>query len=290
METNRIRQFCAVVEMENLRKAGELLGMSHSALSKSLKVLQNDIQKQLLMQVGRNIVITEEGRLFYKRALEFLKQEHVLLTKDIDAKEVVRIGTFEVFSTHLLGTTWSKYFQGTELNLRELLRGKLEEALIQNEIDYGITYDPVPMKGVEFVLLGKVEMGIFAKQGAYGAHTKLADINFVAPINPIEGNPTGMKGLDGWPDDLHPRKISYRVEMMESGLALVKQGSAAIFIPHFVATKMNLCLNDDFKLKEIPLPKLMKPVKRGVYLMKRNNQLETKNFRTLAKLIRNECL
>ena len=290
METNRIRQFCAVVEMENLRKAGELLGMSHSALSKSLKVLQAEINQTLLMQSGRNIVITEAGRIFYKRALEFLKQEHLLLTKDLGTNEVVKIGTFEVFSTHLLGNVWSKYFKETELNLRELLRGKLEQALIENEVDYGITYDPIPTKGIEFVLVGQIEMGIFARQGVYNSHTKLEDINFVAPINPLEGSPTGMKGLDGWPDDSHPRKILYRVEMMESGVALVKQGNAAIFLPKFLAAKINLTLKDEFKLKEIPLPKQMKAVKRGVYLMKRTSQVENKHFRNLAKLIRSECL
>jgi len=289
METNRIRQFCVVAETENLRKAAEILNLSHSALSKSLKVLQDELRQTLLAPSGRNIVITDEGKAFYKKAVEFLKHEHDLLTKDESRSETVRIGTFEVFSTHLLGTFWQKYFKSTALHLHELLPGRMEQALVQGEIDYGITYEPIPTKGVEYVRMGQVEMGIFAKKGAFSRHS-LEALPFVAPITPMTGSPTGTKGLDGWPDDLFPRKVLYRVDLLESGLALARQGSAAIFIPHFVARAANLGVKDEFRLKVIARPKSMKSVHRAVYLTKRSGQLETPAMRTLAKLIRSECL
>jgi len=289
METNRIRQFCVVAETENLRKASEILNLSHSALSKSLKVLQDELRQTLLAPSGRNIVITDEGKAFYKKAIEFLKHEHDLLAKDETRAETVRIGTFEVFSTHLLGTFWRKYFKDANLHLHELIPGRLEQALVEGSIDYGITYEPIPSKGVEYVRMGQIEMAIFARKGAFLRHS-LEEIPFVAPITPMTGSPTGTKGLDGWPDDLLPRKVAYRVDQLESGLALARQGSAAIFTPHFVARVANLSAKDEFRLKAIPLPKSMKPVHRAVYLMKRNGQLETPAMRTLAKLIRAECI
>ncbi len=290
METNRIRQFCVVVETENLRKASEVLGMSHSALSKSLKVLQHDLKLELLMPSGRNIVITDEGKEFYKRALDFLKQEELLVTRNAVNKHILRLGTFEVFSTHLIGNTWCKYFKDTQLDLHEYLPGNLEQSIFNHEIDFGITYEPIPTKGIEFIKVGVIEMGIYARTDRFPLNTKFHELPFVAPIRPIQGTPTGMKGLDGWPDDLLARKVVYKVDMMESGLAFARQGLAAIFLPHFVARSMNLTLKPEFKLNELPYPPKIKPVKRTVYLVKRNNQVETSLLRNLAKLIRSECL
>lgn len=290
METNRVRQFCVVFETENLRKAAEVLGMSHSALSKSLKVLQQELKQPLLMQSGRNIVITNEGKDFYKKAIEFLKQEEILVTKNSVSTHILRLGTFEVFSTHLIGTYWHKYFKETQLDLYELLPGNLEKAIQNGEIDIGLTYEPIPTKGIEFIKVGTVEMGIYARADRFPPNSKINHLPFTAPIRPIQGTPTGIKGLDGWPDDLLARNVVYKVDMMESGLAFARQGLAAIFIPHFVARSMNLNLKNEYKLQQIPYPQKMKSIKRNVYLVKRSNQVESTLLRNLAKLIRSECL
>jgi DNA-binding transcriptional LysR family regulator len=290
METNRVRQFCVVFETENIRKAAEVLGMSHSALSKSLKVLQQELNLSLLMQSGRNIVITDEGKSFYKKALEFLKQEDILLRQASVNEKRLRLGTFEVFSTHLIGTSWHKYFKDAQLDLYELLPGALEQSLLNNEIDIGITYEPIPSKGIEFIKIGAIEMGIYARADRFPANLKFEQLTFAAPIRPIQGTPTGIKGLDGWPDDLVTRNVVYKVDMMESGLAFARQGLAAIFIPHFVARSMNMNLKTEYKLQQIPYPNKMRPIKRNVYLAKRNNQVESPLLRNLAKLIRSECL
>lgn len=290
METNRLRQFCVVFETENLRKAAEVLGMSHSALSKSLKVLQGELNLDLLMQSGRNIIITDEGKKFYKKALDFLKQEEVLLSNATVEGHTLKLGTFEVFSTHLIGTYWYKYFKDTQLDLYELLPGDMEKALVSGEIDIGITYEPIATKGIEFIKIGTIEMGIFARADKFPASTKIEKLPFAAPIRPIQGTPTGVKGLDGWPDDVIPRNVVYKVDMMESGLAFARQGLAAIFLPNFVAKSMNLGLKAEYKLQQLPNPSKMKVVKRYVYLVKRSNQQETALTRNLAKLIREECL
>lgn len=290
METNRIRQFRVVFETENLRKAADILGISHSALSKSLKVLQQELKLSLLMQSGRNIVITDAGRDFYKKALEFLKQEEILVRQSSVKPNILRLGTFEVFSTHLIGTYWHKYFKDAQLDLFELLPGDLEQSLLKNEIDIGITYEPIPAKGLEFIKIGAIEMGIYARADRFPSNLVFDQIPFAAPIRPIQGTPTGVKGLDGWPDDLVARNVVYRVDMMESGLAFARQGLAAIFIPHFVARSMNQNLKSEFKLQQIPYPQKMKSIKRNVYLVKRSNQAETPLLRNLAKLTRSECL
>lgn len=289
METNRLRQFRAVYESKNLRKAAEILGLSHSALSKSLKVLQAQLGKQLLIQKGRNIEITEEGHDFFKRLQVFLEAEESLLLPSLKRNEVLRIGTFETFSTHLLGQEWGKYFPSLELELHELLPGDIEAAVASGVIDLGITYEPIPRAGIDFLFIGKVQMKIYVRVGSF-PRALAQDLPFVAPVAPVSGTPSGAKGLDGWPDHKFPRQVRFKVGMMETGLALVRAGEAAVFIAAFVANHHNRTASPEYQLVERALPKGMKPVERKIYLILRNSSEEDKNAKRLATLLRKECL
>ena len=66
METNRLKQFCTVKETGNLRKAANLLGISHSGLSKSMKALEEELGFPLFQSNGRGIVVTDEGLKLYE--------------------------------------------------------------------------------------------------------------------------------------------------------------------------------------------------------------------------------
>ncbi|MBL7554371.1 MAG: LysR family transcriptional regulator [Bdellovibrionaceae bacterium] len=290
METNRLRQFCAVYETKNLRRAAELLGMSHGALHKSLQNLQDELKTQLYMQDGRGIAITDRGLQFYPRAKQFLESEDQL-TGDLSKSSEVRfrIGTYEVFSTHLIGGFWSEFMEETQLSLFEMLPGRIEEALVTQKIDVGITYEPSPKAGVRFLKLGKVRMGIFVKKGAF-LNLPTEEIPFVAPITPLESVPSGAKGLDGWPYEQIDRKVIHSVDMMESGLALVRNGSCAIFLPLFVAHIHNKTVKEEYILEEKLMPKSIKPTYRDVFLALRIGSAEDQSIKRISKLIRKICI
>ncbi len=289
METNRLKQFCVVFETKNLRKAAEVLNMSHSALSKSLKVLQDEIGLQLLEQSGRGIIITEQGKDFVFKAQALLDMEKNLLVKQPLPSEVFRIGTFESFSTHLIGMKWDKYFGHLPLQLHELSTGRLEKAVADDVIDAAITYEPVPGKDLDFIPIGKTKMGIYHRKGAF-AKMPFAEIPFASPLIPAIGMPSMAKGLDGWPDHEIPRNIKYRVDLMESGLALVRAGQAAIFIPDFVAKSQNKALSDEYKLVERDYPQAGKKIDRRVFLVVKSSRHKEKNIRRLAEMVKAECL
>ena len=59
METNRLRQFCTVVETGSFRKAADILGISHSGLFKSIKTLEEEVGFVLFLPSGRGIVVVE---------------------------------------------------------------------------------------------------------------------------------------------------------------------------------------------------------------------------------------
>ncbi len=65
MDTNRLRQFCAIAETGSMTKASRLLHITHSGLSKSMKLLQEELGLELLRPCGRGIMLTEHGKLIY---------------------------------------------------------------------------------------------------------------------------------------------------------------------------------------------------------------------------------
>lgn len=289
METNRLRQFCTICETGNLRAAAEILNLSHSALSKSMKVLQEEIGMALLAPSGRGIQLTDQGKEFYGKAHLFLQQEQDLLSLNLVKSATFRIGTFEVFSTYLIPGHWNKYLPQHELELRELLPGHMEAALVNDEIDLAITYEPIPTAGLDFLKIGKIPMGIFAKANVF-VNLELKKIPFVAPVTPINAIPSGSKGLDGWPDDKVSRNVKYRADMLESGLALARNGDAAIFMPVFLAMLHNENTNPSRRLVEISHAGQFRTVYRDVYLVKRKSSAEGELIKKVSRLIRTECL
>lgn len=289
METMRLIHFKTVVEAGGLIKASALLGITGGGLSKSIKVLEQDIGFELFSQRGRGLELTEAGQEFYQNipvVLESLRQlvEGAKITSD-KSSSVIKLVSFEVFSTYFITKFLSNYQFSQEIEIREAVPGKMEEYISTGESDIGITYEPIPMKGLDYLKIGKIDMFVYANEKASWFDGPQQDIPFVVPINPVSGTPSGVSGLDGWPEHKILRKISYRVGMMESALQLASSGQAAVFIPRFVAELFNETVKKEARIEKINFPK-MKTISRDVYLILRKNHKENPFTKKLAKELR----
>lgn len=289
METNRLRQFRVIVETSNLRKAADLLGISHSGLSKSMKAFETELGFAVFHASGRGLVITDQGMRVYKQSQALLADvERLRSSAEPAEKTVLRIGSFEVFTSYFIGPLLKDYLPQSEIEVHELVPGRLEEALAYNKIDLGITYEPMPRKGIEYIKVTTLLMGAYILKSEF-KNLSLSEIPFVVPVSPLEGTPSGVKGRDGWPDEKVDRNIRYRVDLMSTGLEIVRQGLGGIFIPRFVAKLHNDCFDAKHKLEAVPLPKGLGHVRRGVFIVKRESTTETAAIRQVAKALRNIC-
>lgn len=289
MEIHRLRQFRVVVETSNLRKAADLLGLSHSGLSKSMKVLENELSMVLFHPSGRGVVISDQGLRLYERSQRFLDEYKLLIDRETAATtRIVRIGSFEVFTSYFIGLLLKNYLPGSEAEIHELIPGRLEEALASKRVDIGITYEPVPRKGVEYVKAASLVMGAYALKGRFENET-IKNIPFVVPVHPLDGAPSGVKGRDAWPDIKIERLVHYRVDLLATGLELARQGLAAIFIPHFVARMHNEHAKPGSQLIALKIPRELAHVKRDVFIVKRESSGEDKNIRKIARALRDLC-
>jgi DNA-binding transcriptional LysR family regulator len=288
MDFTRLKYFSVIAESGSVRAAAELLRLSPPALSKALHLLENEVGAKLVNRSGRNIVLTDAGRRLATRARALLDEAESVRREVAGAnleKQELRIGTFEVFSTHFLGFLQEPFFRKQQVLLHELIPGEIETALAENRIDYGLTYLPVPRAEVEHVKIATVEMGVFARKGAFDGCIQSA-LPFVVPVSPIAGVPTRVKGLDGWPDDSYPRKIHYRVTLMESALEICRQGLAAGYFPLFVIEEHNRRMLPEYRLTRRPSIYPGRVCRTDVFLVKRKATPENSVVRELAKAVR----
>lgn len=288
MDTNKLKQLIIISQTKNLRRAADLLGITHAGLSKSIRVLEVDLGVSLLTKDGRGIKLTNIALKLIKDCEAFLEQETALVSKfrstlSIESKKVI-IGTFEVFSTHLLPYIVNTIGDDIQIEVRELMPGQIEDAVTSGAIDIGITYLPVPKPKLDFLAVNSISMGIYGIKVLLDKHRNIQALPFVIPVTSIESTPNKAKGLDGWPDDRIHRFIRYRVSLMESALALARAGKAVAFIPQFIARFHNKTASKEYQLIERKFDFGID--KQKIYIVKPQNKDEGVIIKKISKLLR----
>ena len=80
MTITQIRYFVVVAQVQNFSKAAETLHISQPALSKSIAKLEEEFGTSLFRRKGRNIVLSEQGKIFLTNAWMSLRRfDHMLI-------------------------------------------------------------------------------------------------------------------------------------------------------------------------------------------------------------------
>lgn len=294
MDINRIRYFLSLARTGSMTKAAALHQISTPALSKAIRVFESELNEKLIVPDGRGILLTDRARAIVPALEEAIQK----LSEVIDKKDLrespstnhppLRISTFEVFSTHFMERALADKFEGHPCLLYEMTPGQMEEAVAKGISDFGLTYLPIPHRELDHLRIHPIEMGIFGLR-KLAAEFSEGETPFVVPVTPIEGSPNKVRGLDGWPDDAFPRRILYRVGMMETALGICRRGKAVAYLPKFVARLHNEIVKPEFTLAEIPIPRKFPIQKTYVYLIKRKTDFENHVAKRLAATVRKYC-
>lgn len=288
MNLRRLEYFQVLAQLGNVRRASELLNVSPPALSKAMKVLEEELEAKLWRRDGRRIFLTDTGKRLLRRTPSLIHELRGL-RESIHAQTpdapVVRLATFEVFSTYFLSFLGRLGWDTHQLQLHEVLPGELETYVAQGEVDYGITYLPIAHPDLDFLKVTSIEMGVFTRKGAFHGVTQ-QELPFVVPVAPINGAPTRVRGLDGWPDDAYRRRVVHQVTLMESALELCRQGRVAGYFPAFIVDEHNLRVRNEYRLERRRTPYPGRVCMAEVFLVKRKSDEESTIAKQLAKALR----
>jgi DNA-binding transcriptional LysR family regulator len=282
MDTNRIRYFLSLSRTGSITGAAALHHISPAAFSKAMKVFEFEVGYALTIPHGRGLILTDSAKTLVPKLESIIEQIDAIHKQQLNqpSQKVLRLATFEVFSTYFMSRVMSDTLKAYQCEIHELIPGKMEEAVASGKADLALTYLPIPHPDLDFLKITPIEMGIFAKKKSALA------LPFAVPVSPIEGSPNKVQGLDGWPDDGYPREIHYRVEMLQTALNLCSEGLAVAYLPKFVAHLYNETVKSERTLEERALPRGFPKTRDAVYLIKRKSDEEGELAKKLAQAVR----
>ena len=89
MFAKEIKRFIEIVDKGSLNLAAKNLKISQPAISNSVKILEKKYNTRLFERNPKGLILTEEGKILYKYALNLVEQEKNTLIelKDIKIKQ-----------------------------------------------------------------------------------------------------------------------------------------------------------------------------------------------------------
>lgn len=166
MDIKQLRYFSAIAEERQITRAAKRLHMAQPPLSYQLKLMEQELDACLLERNGKELELTQGGRLLYKKAKSILNQMDDLVKEVKEIEEGLR-GVLSIGSTktgfsyipHRLQVFRQLYPEVT-FRLKEGDTYSLAQSLIKREIELAIVrypLEPLEINGFSFVPLPKDE-------------------------------------------------------------------------------------------------------------------------------------
>jgi LysR family carnitine catabolism transcriptional activator len=137
-----LRQFLGVARTTNISEAARLAHVSQPALSRTIRLLEEDLGVRLFDRTSRNVTLTSAGDLLLptvERLIADFDHAFVTLSKDLEGtRGRVVIGALPSFAATLLPPliqSFSAAYPAVEISIRDELAGQLYRQLRDGQID-----------------------------------------------------------------------------------------------------------------------------------------------------------
>ena len=99
----------AIAKSESTTRAGQILSLSQSAVSASLHELEQQLNVQLFERIGKRLMLNENARLLFPRALAMLEQAQELETLFAGGRSKLKLGASTTIGNYLLPKVVASY-------------------------------------------------------------------------------------------------------------------------------------------------------------------------------------
>ncbi|MFK7954852.1 MAG: LysR family transcriptional regulator [Lysobacterales bacterium] len=165
MDLRQLRYFLVVSDQGSFTQAAERIPIAQSALSRHMRLLEEELGVQLLIRTGRGVTMTEQGEFLYERARSVLAQledtRRNLQSWYDNPAGVVRIGmppsTTLVMAATLLERMKTQHPDIT-VRLTEGLSATLSEWLASDRLDLAVVFEPPNNASLSAHKIGREEL------------------------------------------------------------------------------------------------------------------------------------
>lgn len=204
IDIKHLRAFLAVAETGSVTRAGEMLHLVQPAVSRQIRLLEEDLGCELFERERYGMVLTESGRIlaiYARRALLELERARAEIVKSSseDVTGLVTLGLLPSVASVLSGrfvTALSALYPGIQARLAVGYAGTLMQWLLSGEIDAALLYEVMHSSGIQGTPLVEEPLWVIGLP-ASGLHVdaplSLADLAAHKLVLP--GAPHGIRTL-----------------------------------------------------------------------------------------------
>jgi len=245
MELRQVRHFIAVAEEENFTRAAQRCHIVQSALSTSIKSLEEELDAVLFIRTTRQVKLTMAGRLFLhsaKLAVHHLDKgiEEVKAVSTLQ-RGTLSIGTVQSLPPFInLPATLSTFLKGHpdfEVKLSQGSSASLNDKIVNQQIDLAL----MPLEEVAPQLANRIVacdsmVVTFAPDHPLSTRENgtLAEISDYPFIDFEQGQGTRKLIDRGFNAQNLSRRIAFEVSDLDTLVRLVKEGLGIALIPQAV--------------------------------------------------------
>ncbi|WP_431823798.1 transcriptional regulator CynR [Burkholderia sp. F1] len=156
MLVRHIKYFLAVAEHHSFTRAAAALHVSQPALSQQIKQLEESLGAQLFDRTGRTTRLTDAGEVYFRyarRALQGLEEGKRAIHDVGDlSRGSLRIAVTPTFTSYFIGPLVESFhgrYPGVTLTVCEMSQERMEELLVDDELDVGIAFEEVHSQDID---------------------------------------------------------------------------------------------------------------------------------------------
>lgn len=265
MEIFELRYFLGVAEQENIHRASEKLRISPASLSKAIARLEKELSVVLFNRKGRNICLTDQGRLLQRKASKIIQLEEAVrievagqegtLQVVISGPEILLskmgLALCQTLKERHALAKFEFHSMRDEAALEQLVRGDAHLAIVTADVD--------PKAGLSTKTIGEAKFHTYVGQShpLVNVAKKIGTVTieevlrypFVSPSNPLLGKIGPKQSLDGWRDDQFPRKVDYLTSSLKIIEEMVVNGQAIAYLPDYFCENLSI---EALKISDCP--------------------------------------
>lgn len=191
MELQQLAMLFAVVEAGGYAQAGKVLNISHSAIHRQVRLLEEEIKEETLVRVGKHVELTGAGRILINLASRIQNEISDAHRQLEEATRLLSghlsIGTGSSILVSFLPPILQRYrkeFPGVEVYLTTGTADSVIEDIVNGQLDLGIVFNPSDVlpgsRGTRYELLYKEEFFWAVGKGHPLASRKQATLREIA--------------------------------------------------------------------------------------------------------------
>jgi DNA-binding transcriptional LysR family regulator len=245
VDLNKLRTFLAVAERGGVSAAARTLALTRSAVSQSVSGLEGSLGVQLFDRVGRQLVLTAEGRTLARRFgrlhAELASALALVVNEERAVRGLVRLGLYLGASRARVAGFLARFAAAHPRAQVKLLYGahaELREQLLANRLDFALALVPShsSLARVRSSLLFRQELVLVSSQPFARGRAFAESLEAAVYVDYYQSSPLVLRWLrHHFPRRRHAADVRVFAASADMALELVLAGAGAAVLPRELA-------------------------------------------------------